>query len=73
MMDHMGIGMGFGWLFQLLIIIVFFLVIWWLLKRSGSFGYTLSSRDSALDILKKRLARGEIDDKEFRRLRKEIE
>ena len=68
----MGYGyFGLGWLFQILILILFFLIIWWMLKSSGSFGFRTS--ESAMDILKKRLAAGEIDTKEFERLKKEIE
>jgi len=71
----MGYGTGFGmwlnWLFQILILVVFFLVIWWMLRNSGSFGFR--ANESAIDILKKRLAKGEIDTKEFERLKKEIE
>lgn len=71
----MGYGTGFGiwfnWLFQILILVLFFLVIWWMFRNSGSFGFR--SNESALDILKKRLAKGEIGEKEFQKLKKEIE
>ncbi len=68
----MGYGyMGFGWLFQILILLVFFAIIWWMLRNSGSFGY--QTNESAIDILKRRLASGEIGTKEFDRLKKEIE
>ena len=68
----MGYGyFGFGWLFQILILVIFFLIIWWMLRSSGNFGF--KANESALDILKKRLAKGEIDSKEFERLKKEIE
>lgn len=65
--------MGFGWLFQILILILFFLVIWWMLKSSGNFGYGCKCNNTAEEILKVRLARGEIDQKEYTRLKKEIE
>jgi len=70
----MGYGIGhmwINWLFQILILVVFFMVIWWLFRSSGSFGF--KSGESATDILKKRFAAGEIDSKEFERLKKEIE
>ncbi|MBI1936192.1 SHOCT domain-containing protein [Candidatus Woesearchaeota archaeon] len=68
----MGYGfLGFGWLFQIIILVLFFLVIWWMLKGSCKFGFNAS--ESATDILKKRLASGEIDSKEYERLKKEIE
>ncbi len=65
MMHGYGMG-GFGWLFQLLIFVAVLLILWWVLQN------TSSRSDSALDILKKRLAKGEIDEKEFQRLKKEI-
>ena len=64
-------GMGFGFLFTILIFVVFFLVVWWLLKSNG-LGNTIT-RDSPMDILKKRLARGEISKKEYEELKKEIQ
>ncbi|MBR9677334.1 hypothetical protein GOV04_04285 [Candidatus Woesearchaeota archaeon] len=66
-------GYGMGWFFQPLILVLFFLIVWWLIKSSGQYGYRTSQSDSALDILKKRLASGEIDQKEFQRLKREIE
>ena len=57
---------GFGFIFPLLILIIFLLVIYWVLK-SGNL-----SSDSAEEILKKRLAKGEINKKEYRDLLKEI-
>ena len=65
--------MGFGWLFQIAIIILFFLVIWWMLKNGGRFGFRCRDNDTAIDILNKRLAKGEIDLKEFNKLKKEIQ
>ena len=68
----MGPGyMLYGWLFQIAILILFFAVIWWMLKGSCKFGFRAD--ETAMDILKKRLASGEIDTKEFERLKKEIE
>ena len=43
-----------------------------MLKSSGSFGFK-AGNEGAMDILKKRLAKGEIDTKEFEKLKKEIE
>ena len=61
---HAGV-MGYGWLFQILILVLFFLVLWWLLKGQ--------SRDSPTDVLKKRLASGEITEKKYKKLKKELE
>ncbi len=62
---------GWGWIFQLLILILFFVILWWMIRNSQSFGY--KSEESAEEILKKRLARGEIDEEEYKKLKKEIE
>ncbi|MBC8500777.1 MAG: SHOCT domain-containing protein [Nanoarchaeota archaeon] len=70
----MGYGfMGFGWISQIIILILFFLVVWWLIRNSGSFGYKCGENETATDILKKRLAAGEISQKEYQNLKKEIE
>ncbi len=62
--DMWGWGMGFGWLFWLVII---GLIIWGVKSLSGPSRNQGSGtqEESALDILKKRYARGEIDDEEF--------
>lgn len=69
--DHMyGYGPGwFGWLFM---------VLFWILVIVGAVAairYLLAGtrRNSALDILKERYARGEIDREEYERMRREIE
>jgi len=79
MMNEMGWGMGwggmwFGWLFWLVII---GLVIW------GAKAFTDNQRnrhapgppagESALDVLKKRYARGEISDDEYERMRRQLQ
>ena len=58
-------GMWFGWIFWLVII---GLIIWGVKTIAGQNRSQSSSRppeESALDILKKRYARGEINDEEF--------
>jgi putative membrane protein len=69
MMDMMNNGMG-GWgmmlmplFFWLLIIAGVILIVQWLLGRKN---------ESALDILKQRYARGEIDKAVFERMKKDI-
>lgn len=57
---------GFGILIQLLLFITFLIIIYWVIK-SGKI-----KEESAEEILKKRLARGEITKKEFNELKKEI-
>jgi len=70
MYDGYGYGhnifLGFPIAMQFLLFLVFLGVIFWIIK-SGNM-----SDDSAGDILKKRLARGEISKKEYKDLLKEI-
>jgi putative membrane protein len=67
-----GGGMWFfHFLFWILIIIGVVLLIVWLVRQPGRYdrGY---SEESALDILKKRYARGEVSKEEFERMKKDI-
>jgi putative membrane protein len=64
-------GMGYGWLFQILIFVAFFLVVWWVIKSST--GKSEIKQSKPIDILKRRLAKGEITKKQFEELKKEIE
>lgn len=74
MHDTIGFGfMSYGWIFQIIILILFFLILWWMLKGSGNFGYRSNSNETALNILKKRLASGEIKKEEYLALKKELE
>lgn len=60
--------MGFhpyGWIFQLLILVLVGLVIYWVLRGNR--------KESAVDIAKKRYAKGEISGKELRKIKKELE
>jgi putative membrane protein len=79
MMDGMGMMGMMGWgllglLFGLLVLFLFVLaaaygVKWvWGQRPSGIYG-----QENALDILKKRYAKGEISREEFERIKKEIE
>jgi putative membrane protein len=81
MMNGMMNGMGmmvwgvFSFLLGLLLIFLFVVVVVaavkWLWGQQTPFG--IGSRENALDILKKRYARGEIAKEEFERMKKEIE
>jgi putative membrane protein len=76
MMDGLGmmLWMFFSFLFGLFILVLLVLGAVHLARRM--WGYRSEStehRESALDILKKRYARGEINREEFERIRKEIE
>ena len=71
-------GMIFGgifmWIFWLILLILVLLVIRAAVGSiSTSSGTSQSTGDSPLEILKKRYARGEIDEQEFKRRRRELE
>ena len=65
-------GIWFGghmwWLWLLLIVIVVVLV----KSLSGTTGNAPPDNESALSLLKKRYARGEIDEEEYQRMRKQL-
>jgi putative membrane protein len=81
MMNGMMNGMGmmvwgvFSFLLGLLLIFLFVVVVVaavkWLWGQETAF--VIGGKESALDILKKRYARGEIGKEEFERLKKDIE
>ncbi|MCF7866412.1 SHOCT domain-containing protein [Candidatus Woesearchaeota archaeon] len=67
-----GMGfMGYGWIIQVVIFILFFLVVFWLLKNQQN-GTKTVSNETPQQILKRRLASGEISKKEYHDLMKEI-
>ena len=67
----MGFGGGFMWIF-LIVLIIF--ILWGIKAFNGNVSNNDNSiKDSPLEILKKRYARGEIDEQEFIRKRKELE
>lgn len=70
MMDGWGWGMGLGWLIAIAAIVLLIVVI---MRVPGSGRDGGRSGDSALDIVKKRYARGEIDKQEYDRLRRDLE
>jgi putative membrane protein len=68
----MGWGYGMGWfgmilmgLFWIAIIVGIIFLIRWFFVSAGTKNYRADSEDSALEILKKRYARGEINKEEF--------
>ena len=71
--DGMGWGMGFGWLFMILFWTLVILGIIALVRWLAGTGSRSSSAKSPLKILQERYARGEIDDEEFQRKRRELE
>ncbi len=67
-----GWGMGFGWLFMLIFWILIILGVVYLVKFiTGSEKRTTG--ETALDILKKRYAKGEISKEEFEEKKKTLE
>ena len=79
MMDGMGMMGMMGWgllsfLFGLIVLFLFIIAaaygVKWVWGQRGS---GIAGQESALDILKKRYARGEISREDFERLKGEIE
>jgi putative membrane protein len=72
-----GYGMGWGWFGPVLIIVFWGLVIAgivYLVKvLAGGRSSTFSKEETAIDVLKKRYARGEIDAEEFAKKKKDLE
>ena len=72
---NMGWGMSFGWFFMVLfwalIILGVIAIVKWL--SGGSVGAAGSQEKTTLDILKKRYARGEIDQEEYQMKKHDLE
>ncbi len=66
-MPMMGFGMLFMALFWVALIVGGVLLVKWLMGQGGA-----SREDSALDILKKRYARGEINKQEFEERKRDL-
>ena len=66
----MGLGMGLGWIIGILVVAA---VIWLIIKTVNTGNQASPGRDkSALDILKERYARGEIEKSEFEEKKKDL-
>jgi putative membrane protein len=75
----MGWGSGMGWfggiimlIFWIAVIVGVILLIRWLIISTRTTGHGTSSGESALEILKKRYARGEIDKQEFEEKKQDL-
>ena len=66
----MFFGGGFMWIFWILIIVF---IVYVIKAGMGNSTDDNNSNESPLEILKKRYARGEIDEQEYERRRKELE
>lgn len=62
--DHMNWGWG-GGLMMILWIVLLVAIIFWIVRAAQRSGNQSSQSESAMDILKKRYARGEISKEEF--------
>ena len=70
MMGWHGWGMGFGWIFGMIFLVLLIWIIVRLATQNQFYGH--ESRNKAIDILKERYARGEIDKKEFEEKKKDL-
>jgi putative membrane protein len=64
-----GYGGGFMWIFWLFVIVA---VAWFAVSVKRGRGDAPAREDSALDILQKRYARGEIDREEFEQKKRDL-
>ena len=62
-------GFGFGWILWIIVIVV---LIYFVKEFAGGGQKTENKGETALDILRKRYARGEISKEEFERMRDEL-
>jgi putative membrane protein len=74
---HVGAGLGLGWVLGVLIIVLFWglviaaivLAIRWLIRADRRGSHEGPATPDALEILRQRYARGEIDEAEYERRR----
>lgn len=68
-----GWGMGFGWIFMFLFWIVVIAVIVYVVKLVAASPKSQGPEETAIDILKKRYAKGEISKEEFEEMKKTLQ
>ena len=68
--NWMGGGMWFSWIFWVIIIV---LVVWMIVNRSNKNRLNFPQHENALDILRKRYAKGEITKEQFEQMKKDLE
>ena len=67
-----GMGFGFGWILMLLFWLLLILGIVYLVKMIAGGGKRTEKEGTALDILKKRYAKGEINKEEFEKIKDDL-
>jgi putative membrane protein len=68
---YYGMGGGFMWLFPLIGLGIFLYVIYMIFNKTNT-GNNATNSESALEVLKKRYARGEISKSEFEEMKKDL-
>ena len=74
---HYGAGLGIGWIFGILILVLFWglviaaivLAVRWLIRADRRGSHEGPATPDALEVLRQRYARGEIDEAEYERRR----
>jgi len=69
---YYGMGGGFMWLFPLIGLGIFLYVIYMIFNRTNLTNNTGINSESALEVLKKRYARGDITKEEFTQMKKDL-
>ncbi|KJS28868.1 MAG: hypothetical protein VR64_22390 [Desulfatitalea sp. BRH_c12] len=69
---HMMYGYG-GWIMWIILIVLVFLVIYLFTQQKRSSSSESANGETALDILKKRFARGEISKEEYESMKRDLQ
>jgi putative membrane protein len=67
-----GMGMGFGWLFMIIFWALVILGVVYIFKMISDRSRPAGKGETALDILKKRYAKGEITREEFEKMQDDL-
>lgn len=68
----MGFGMGFGWIIWIVLIGLIIWAVKSVMDSQSRSSIPGPKQESALDILEKRFAKGEIDSEEYNKRRKQL-
>ena len=68
----LGMGFGFGWIFTILFWLLIIVGVFYLIKALTKGTKKDDTGESALDILNKRYARGEITKEEYEKMKEDI-